>query len=93
MEKSVRDLFERYEKLFRMALAGEVNMDKVASSYAAAFVAASAAGIRVGQNDEHLKQALCQKPILGRLAVCWPSKRDLRNAGPPTLSPAIISLI
>ena len=44
MEKSVKELFRRYEKLFRMALADEVDMDEVVSSYAAAFVAASPAG-------------------------------------------------
>lgn len=60
METSVKKLFERYEKLFRMALADEVDMDEVASSYAAAFVAASPAGVSVGQNDEHLKQAMQQ---------------------------------
>ncbi|WP_409363405.1 nuclear transport factor 2 family protein [Bradyrhizobium sp. AUGA SZCCT0274] len=60
MENSVRELFERYENLFRMALADEIDMDKVASSYAAAFVAASPAGVSVGQNDEHLKQVMLQ---------------------------------
>ncbi|MDP2334462.1 MAG: nuclear transport factor 2 family protein [Reyranella sp.] len=60
MENSVKELFERYAKLFRMALADEVDMDEVASSYAAAFVAASPAGIHVGQNDEDLKQAMRQ---------------------------------
>src|SRR5688500_2521552 len=60
MENSVKKLFERYEKLFRMALMDEVDMDKVASSYAAAFVAASPAGVSIGQNDEHLKQVMEQ---------------------------------
>ena len=53
MENSVKELFERYEELFRMGLTNEVDMDRVASSYAAAFVAASPAGVSVGQNDEH----------------------------------------
>ena len=60
MEKSVRELFERYEKLFRRALGGEADMDEVVSSYAAAFVAASPAGINVGRNDEQLKQVMRQ---------------------------------
>jgi hypothetical protein len=60
LENSVKELFERYEKLFRMALTDEVDMDKVASSYAAAFVAASPAGVSVGQNDEHLKRVMQQ---------------------------------
>lgn len=58
VENSVKELFERYGKLFRMALTDEVDMDKVALSYAAAFVAASPAGVRVGQNDQHLKQVM-----------------------------------
>jgi hypothetical protein len=60
MENNVKELFERYENLFRMALTDAVDMDKVASSYAAAFVAASPAGVSVGQNDEHLKQVMQQ---------------------------------
>jgi hypothetical protein len=60
MEDSVRALFERYEKLFRMALKDAVDMDQVVSSYAAAFVAASPAGVSIGQNDEHLKQVMRQ---------------------------------
>ncbi|MCK1707956.1 MULTISPECIES: hypothetical protein [unclassified Bradyrhizobium] len=47
MENNVKQLFERYEKLFRMTLTGEVDMDKVASSYTAKFVAASPAGVSV----------------------------------------------
>ncbi|MGY4288105.1 hypothetical protein ACVWXO_007325 [Bradyrhizobium sp. LM2.7] len=50
MENNVKQLFERYEKLFRMTLTGEVDMDKVASSYT----------VSVGQNDEHLKQVMQQ---------------------------------
>src|SRR5438874_7377469 len=60
MENGVKELFERYGKLFRMALTDQVDMDKVASSYAAAFVAASPAGVSVGRNDEHLKQVMQQ---------------------------------
>ncbi|WP_119271707.1 nuclear transport factor 2 family protein [Taklimakanibacter deserti] len=60
MEKSVGELFERYEKLFRRALGGEADMDEVTSSYAGAFVAASPAGVNVGRNDEQLKQVMRQ---------------------------------
>ncbi|MCK1638178.1 nuclear transport factor 2 family protein [Bradyrhizobium sp. 157] len=60
MEKNVKDLFERYAKLFRTALRDQVDMDQVTSSYATAFVAASPAGVSVGRNDEHLKQMMRQ---------------------------------
>ncbi|MBR0858432.1 nuclear transport factor 2 family protein [Bradyrhizobium liaoningense] len=60
MENSVRELFERYGRLFRMALEDAVDMDEVVSSYAAAFVAASPAGVSVGQNDEQLKRMMQQ---------------------------------
>jgi hypothetical protein len=60
MEKNVKDLFERYEKLFQLALNDQVDMDQVASSYATAFIAASPAGVHVGRNDEHLKEVMRQ---------------------------------
>jgi hypothetical protein len=60
MEKTVMDLFERYERLFRAALNDQVDMDQVASSYAPAFVAASPAGVSIGRNDEDLKQIMQQ---------------------------------
>ncbi|TIX74779.1 MAG: nuclear transport factor 2 family protein, partial [Mesorhizobium sp.] len=39
MEAQVRKLFERYEQLFRKSLAGDADMDEVASVYASAFIA------------------------------------------------------
>jgi hypothetical protein len=60
MEKSVNELFERYEEFFRRALKNKVDMEQIASSYASAFIAASPAGVRVGQNDEQLKQVMHQ---------------------------------
>jgi hypothetical protein len=58
MESSVKELFDRYQEFFRKALKGEIEMEQVASSYASAFVAASPAGVMVGQNDEHLRQVM-----------------------------------
>lgn len=60
MEKSVKSLFERYERLFRMALENHADMDQVASSYATVFIAASPAGVSIGKNDEQLKQVMRQ---------------------------------
>jgi hypothetical protein len=60
MEKSINALFERYQQIFRKALRNEVDFDEVASSYATAFIAASPAGVHVGQNDEKLKQVMQQ---------------------------------
>jgi hypothetical protein len=60
MEKSVNELFERYQEFFQNALENKVDMEQVASSYASAFIAASPTGVRVGQNDEQLKQAMQQ---------------------------------
>ena len=60
MEKSVNELFERYQEFFRKALKDKVDMEQVASSYASAFIAASPAGVSVGQNDEQLKQTMQQ---------------------------------
>lgn len=60
MEAQVRKLFERYEQLFQKSLAGDADMDEVASVYASAFIAASPAGVMVGNNDDQLKQAMEQ---------------------------------
>ena|SRR5688572_3239047 len=60
MEKSVNELFEKYQEYFRKALKSKINMEQVASSYASAFIAASPAGVSVGQNDEQLKQTMQQ---------------------------------
>ncbi|RWE56475.1 nuclear transport factor 2 family protein [Mesorhizobium sp.] len=60
MEAQVRKLFERYEQLFRKSLAGDADMDEVASVYASAFIAASPAGVMVGKNDDQLRQVMEQ---------------------------------
>ncbi|MBN9424922.1 MAG: nuclear transport factor 2 family protein [Burkholderiales bacterium] len=60
MEKSVNELFQRYQEFFRRGLKNEADMEQVASSYATAFIAASPAGVSVGQNDEQLKQVMRQ---------------------------------
>lgn len=60
MEMTIKDLFERYQTLFRAALAGQADMDQVVSSYTDAFIAASPAGVSVGRNDEQLKQMMRQ---------------------------------
>ena len=60
METAVRRLFERYESFFRQALAGQMDMDEVASLYASDFIAASPAGVMSGKNDDRLKQVMAQ---------------------------------
>ncbi len=60
METSVRKLFERYERTFNRALRGEADMDEVAGLYAAAFIAATPAGVATGRNDDGLRQAMAQ---------------------------------
>ncbi|TIU61929.1 MAG: nuclear transport factor 2 family protein [Mesorhizobium sp.] len=60
MDAQVRKLFERYEQLFQKSLAGDADMDEVASVYASAFIAASPAGVMVGKNDDQFKQVMEQ---------------------------------
>ena len=60
MEASVRVLFERYERVIKQALGGDVDMDEAASLYASDVIAASPAGVVVGKNDDHLRQAMVQ---------------------------------
>lgn len=52
--------FEHYQALFRQGLAGCVDLDAVAASYAGAFVAASPAGVSVGRNDAQLAEVMRQ---------------------------------
>jgi hypothetical protein len=58
METGVRKLFERYERLFKQALGGDVDMHEVASLYASDFIAATPAGVMTGKNDARLKQVM-----------------------------------
>lgn len=60
MEAVVGKLFERYERLFRQALAGKADMDEIASLYASDVIAASPAGVMSGKNDDELKQMMAQ---------------------------------
>ena len=60
MEASIREFFSQYQNFFRQGLKGEADMEQVASSYAAAFVAASPAGVSVGQNDSQLEKIMLQ---------------------------------
>jgi len=59
-ETAVRSLFDRYEQSFRKALRGDVDVEEAVSAYASAFVAASPAGVMVGQNDDNLRQVMAQ---------------------------------
>jgi hypothetical protein len=60
MQASVKALFARYESSFNRALAGEADMDEVASLYASGFIAASPLGVMTGQNDDQLKATMAQ---------------------------------
>lgn len=60
MESDVKELFERYERVFNHALGGDMNMDAVAALYASEFIAASPAGVMAGKNDDRLKQVMAQ---------------------------------
>lgn len=60
MESDVKELFERYERVFNHALGGNMDMDAVAALYASEFIAASPAGVMAGKNDDRLKQVMAQ---------------------------------
>ena len=60
MESSVRELFERYERLFKQSLDGNIDMDEIAALYASDFIAATPAGVMTGKNDDQLKQVMTQ---------------------------------
>jgi hypothetical protein len=60
MEASVRNLFDRYARLFNQALEGDLALDQVACLYAAEFIAATPAGVVAGKNDDQLKHIMTQ---------------------------------
>ena len=60
METRVRAFFERYERLFNQALAGEADMDAVAALYASEFIAATPAGVAAGRNDARLAEVMAE---------------------------------
>jgi hypothetical protein len=60
METAVRRLFERYESFFNQSLAGEIDMNEVASMYASEFIGAAPAGVRAGKNDDQFRQVMTQ---------------------------------
>lgn len=60
METAVKKLFERYEDLFKRALAGAVEMEEVAALYTTDVIAASPAGVRGGKNDDGFLQAMTE---------------------------------
>ncbi len=60
MEGSVKELFRRYERCFNQALGGDVDMDEVASLYAAEFIGAAPAGVMTGKNDDQFRQVMAQ---------------------------------
>ena len=57
---SIRPFFERYERSFNRALAGDMGMDELSDLYAPSFIAASPAGVQAGQNDDGLRHAMAQ---------------------------------
>lgn len=60
MDEAVRKLFERYESGFNRALAGTIDMDEIASLYAAEFIASAPMGVRAGRNDAEFRQVMEQ---------------------------------
>ncbi|HEY4251865.1 MAG TPA: nuclear transport factor 2 family protein [Roseomonas sp.] len=51
MEARIRELFERYERVFERSLTGDADREEMASFYAPEFIGASPAGVMTGKND------------------------------------------
>jgi len=60
LETSIKTLFERYERFFMQALAGDMDQEEAASLYASEFIAATPAGIMTGKNDGHFRATMAQ---------------------------------
>jgi hypothetical protein len=59
-EASVRQLFERYERLFNQGLGGDTDVREVAALYASSFISATPTGVMTGRNNDQLKQMMAQ---------------------------------
>ena len=55
-ETSIREFFNRYQRFFTEALAGNLDTDELSVLYTSDFIAASPAGVMTGKNDDTLKQ-------------------------------------
>lgn len=60
MDAAIRTLFDRYERLFAQALAGEAEAEALADLYASEMIAASPLGVRAARNDAALAEAMAQ---------------------------------
>ncbi|HYG07705.1 MAG TPA: nuclear transport factor 2 family protein [Stenotrophomonas sp.] len=58
MDHDLKAFFSRYQDSFRRGLRGEADMAQVACAYASAFIAASPAGVNVGENGEPLQRMM-----------------------------------
>ncbi|MET3595635.1 MULTISPECIES: nuclear transport factor 2 family protein [Mesorhizobium] len=50
--------FKTYEKVYRDAIAGNVNLNDVAGNYSTGFVSVTPAGVMVGENGQQLKDIM-----------------------------------
>jgi hypothetical protein len=78
MHTSVRNLFERYARVFNRSLAGGSDMEAVAALYAPAFVGASPAGVMAGRNDDAFRKAMAESHERYRAGTKEMRIRDLR---------------
>lgn len=60
MEAAVRRLFERYEEVVGRSLAGQMDLDEIASLYASDFIGASPGGVMSGKNDDRFREAAAE---------------------------------
>jgi hypothetical protein len=60
MEQEVRQLFERYEEVFKGGLRGELEPQAAAQLYASECIAASPAGVSTAKNDAQLLEVMAQ---------------------------------
>jgi hypothetical protein len=58
MQKSITELFDRYESQTNAALTGEPDMVTIGDLYDDAFVGSSPAGVMAGKRDEEFQKAL-----------------------------------
>ena len=55
-EAGINDFFDRYQRFFTKALAGNLDTGDLSALYTSEFIAASPAGVMTGKNDDTLKR-------------------------------------
>ncbi|MFB5660371.1 nuclear transport factor 2 family protein [Alteribacillus sp. HJP-4] len=58
MKERIKEFFKTYEDQFNIALEGKADLEKIAGFYSEEFIAANPSGVKAGENNNELKEAM-----------------------------------